>query len=233
MHIVAHVDKFENTFVSVNALNGRKSCIHPHNWILDSGAFTQISQYGEFQMPIPDYVKHIARWSLCGNLEAAVTQDYMCESFILKKWNRTVHDHQKMTVERYYQTLDYNPAVYILPVIQGYSLEDYLKCADMYSFSRGWYIGIGSVCKRNRDIEEIKSILKGVVDYTGFKLHGFGVKLTALRDPDIRKLLVSSDSMSWSFNARAESNFTRGNRANDWTYAMEYYNKIKEIEGIV
>ncbi len=233
MHVISHIDMFENSFISVNILKERKSDIHPNNWVLDSAAFTQVLALGDFIMSPSDYVNHINRWSRCGHLIAAVSQDYMCESFILKKWNRTVHDHQRKTVDRFYTIIDLNPNVYILPVLQGYTLEDYLKCADMYNFPPGCYVGIGSVCKRNRNIDEVKSILKGVADYTGFNLHGFGLKLTALQNPEIRKLLSSSDSMAWSFNARTESNFTRGNRANDWTYAMEYYNKIRCIEGVV
>lgn len=233
MHIVAHVDKFENTFVSVNTIKDRKSCIHPRNWILDSGAFTQIFKYGEFQMPVPEYVSQINRWSRCGHLVAAVSQDYMCEQVILNKWNRTVKDHQKMTVDRYYQIVDQQPSVYVLPVIQGYALEEYLKCVDMYNFKDGDYVGIGSVCKRNNNVAVVADILKEVKAYSGVCLHGFGIKQTALTNPVVRASLVSSDSMAWSFNARAESNFTKGNRANDWTYAMEYYNKIKAIEGVV
>lgn len=233
LHVIANAREFENSFISVNVLKKRKSCFSPMNWILDSGAFTQVLNHGDFTMSVGEYAEHITKWSTCGNLVAAVSQDYMCEPFILKKWNRSVRQHQIMTIERFFTLLNYEPPVYILPVLQGYSLDDYLRCADMYGFPEGCYVGIGSVCKRNKNTDEIKTILKGVVDYTGFSLHGFGLKLTALRDPDVRKLLSSSDSMSWSFNARAESNFTRGNRANDWTYAMEYYDKIREIEGVV
>lgn len=233
LHIIAHADKFPDSFISVNTLKERKSDIHPNNWILDSAAFTQILQHGDFLMSEAEYVKQVNRWARCGHMVAAVSQDYMCEPFILAKWNRTVHDHQRMTVDRYFSILDCNPGVYMLPVLQGYTLEDYLKCADMYGFTEGCYVGIGSVCKRNKNIDDVKAILKGVVDYTGFNLHGFGLKLTALQDQEIRAMLSSSDSMAWSFNARAESGFTKGNRANDWTYAMEYYNKIKLIEGIV
>lgn len=233
LHVITHAYEFEDSFISINILKKRKSDINVSNWILDSAAFTQVSQLGDFEMSVKAYVSQINRWASCGHMIAAVSQDYMCEPFILKKWNRTVETHQLMTVSRFYNIIDCNPDVYILPVLQGYTLEDYLKCADMYDFSEGCYVGIGSVCKRNRNITEVKNILKGVIDYTGFNLHGFGLKLTALQNPDICKLLSSSDSMSWSFNARAESNFTKGNRANDWTYAMEYYNKIRMIPGVI
>lgn len=179
-----------------------------------------------------EYVSQINRWSACGNLIMAVSQDYMCEEFILKKWGRTVKEHQKMTVERYYQIIDQQPTVYILPVLQGYTKEEYLKCADMYDFPEGSYFGIGSVCKRNKNIEETRDILKAVKEYTGFRLHGFGIKKTALMDPECRKALESSDSMAWSYQARAESGFAWPNRANDWTYAMEWYQKIRLIPGV-
>jgi hypothetical protein len=49
------------------------------------------------------------------------------------------------------------------------------------------------------------------------RLHGFGVKTTALRDRSVRDMLVSSDSMAWSFAAR------RGGRdANDWREALAF-----------
>lgn len=156
LHIPAHCGKFKNSFISINLLKDRKSDINPINWILDSAAFTQVEKYGDFLMSAAAYVKQINRWANCGNLEMAVSQDYMCESFILKKWGRTVKDHQQMTVERYYQIINNMPQVYVMPVLQGYTLEEYLHCADMYDFPEGSYVGIGSVCKRNKNVGEIR-----------------------------------------------------------------------------
>lgn len=227
LHIPAHCDKFNDSFISINILKKRVSDIHPINWILDSGAFTQIVTSGDFIETPKEYATLINRWSRCGHMVAAVSQDYMCESFILNKWNRTVRQHQKMTVDRYYQILDENPSVHILPVVQGYTIDDYITCSDMYDFKPGTYVGIGSVYKRNKNIPEIREILSEIKKHTDFKLHGFGLKVTALSDKEIGSLLYSSDSMAWSFNARAEAGFKSPNRANDWTYAMEYYNRIR------
>lgn len=233
LHIPAHANKFDNSFISIGVLKKRKSDIYPHNWIQDSQGFTRISQYGEYDLSPKEYVAQTNRWSRCGHMVAAVSQDYMCEKFILEKWNRTVKDHQRMTVERYYQIIDENPNVYIMPVLQGYTIDEYLNCVDMYGFKEGTYIGIGSVCKRNANVGIIREIIKQVKDYSGYKIHGFGLKLTALMDKETRTLLESADSMSWSFAARAEANFTWPNRANDWTYALEYYNRIRSIEGVI
>jgi hypothetical protein len=59
-----------------------------------------------------------------GNLVAAVTQDLMCEPFILEKTGLTIEDHQKITVERYARLIDLTNG-YVMPVLQGYSPESY------------------------------------------------------------------------------------------------------------
>lgn len=232
LHIPAHAGKFDNSFISISVLKKRVSDICPKNWILDSEGFSRISKHGEYDLSPKEYVIRANRWSRCGNMVAAVSQDYMCEQFILDKWGRTVKDHQHMTVERYYQIMDENPIPYIMPVLQGYTADDYLNCVDMYGFPKGTYVGIGSVCKRNGNVKVIADILRQVKDYSDLEIHGFGLKKTALLDKEIRSLLHSSDSMAWSFAARAEANFTSPNGANDPNYALRYYEQIRSIEGV-
>lgn len=41
MHVISNINKFANSFISVNILKNRKSDISPQNWILDSAAFTR------------------------------------------------------------------------------------------------------------------------------------------------------------------------------------------------
>jgi hypothetical protein len=45
----------------------------------------------------------------------------------------------------------------------------------------------------------------------------FGVKLTALQSPIVRRLLFSADSMAWSFAARKA-----GRDSNDWREAKAF-----------
>lgn len=64
-------------------------------------------------------------------------------------------------------------------------------------------MGVGSVCKRNSDPDAIQWVLTCIKQVRpDLRLHGFGLKLTALRVPAIRELLHSSDSMAWSFHER-------------------------------
>ncbi|HET8632346.1 MAG TPA: hypothetical protein VFL91_33390 [Thermomicrobiales bacterium] len=45
-------------------------------WIMDSGAFTELATYGRYR-PTPDeYAAQIIRWAANGQLVAAVSQDF-------------------------------------------------------------------------------------------------------------------------------------------------------------
>jgi hypothetical protein len=86
----------------------------------------------------------------------------------------------------------------------------------------GAWVGVGSVCKRNRKPAEVEAVLRTIkLARPDLQLHGFGVKLTALRSPAVRALLHSADSMAWSFAARA-----RGGDPNDWREAQAWADRI-------
>jgi len=219
LHQPNHAQYFDRCFISVNRILNRKSDFIVNEWILDSGAFSQIYRYGE-HIPAEKYAAQIKRWAQCGKLVAAVTQDYMCEPFILQRTGRTILEHQQMTVERYRQLIDLVDDVYIMPVLQGYETEDYLHHIDLYGglLKPGMYVGVGSICKRNSSILSIIEILKAIKrKRPDLKLHGFGLKLTALENSTIRNLLYSADSMAWSFAARK-----KGRNPNDWREAKRY-----------
>lgn len=217
---------FDSAFVSVNVLRTRKSDFVVGDWILDSGAFTEISRFGEYRSSVSEYARQIARWARCGNLLAAVSQDWMCEPFILKKTGLTVDEHQRRTITRYQELVALRPPVYILPVLQGFQPADYVKHCRMYgdALSSGAWVGVGSVCKRNGDPKAIASVLFAIKsERPDLRLHGFGLKTTALADPLIRSMLHSADSMAWSYAARRN-----GRNQNDWREAREWTRRIEE-----
>ena len=150
-------------------------------------------------------------------LQVAVSQDYMCEEWMLEKTGLTVEDHQRLTIERYDALLPLID-VYLMPVLQGYSIESYLSHIDQYGerLCLGAYVGLGSVCKRNTDIRQIEAIVTSIKKKRpDIYLHGFGLKTTALSSALVRDNLHSADSMAWSFAARYE-----GRDANDWREAL-------------
>lgn len=186
--------------ISINALLRRRSDFAVQNWILDSGAFTRITS-GRGHLEIADYASAIARWSSCGNLMVAVTQDYMCEPFVLGITGKTVLGHQRLTIKRYDALKQELEAIacdtYLMPVLQGYQVDDYLAHLEQYGdrLSQGDWVGVGSVCKRNGSPREVEKILLAIKDKRpDLRLHGFGLKRTALESSLIWDLLYSADS---------------------------------------
>ena len=227
-HMINHAQYFNYSFISINRLRRRKSDYPVNNWILDSGAFTEISQYGYFRYPISEYARQINRWSKCGNLEAAVTQDYMCEPFILAKTGQSVIAHQQYTIQRYDELVRLT-STFVMPVLQGYQPDEYVRHIVMYGdrLTHGMRVGVGSVCKRNKDPKAIIAVLKAIKRVRpDLRLHGFGLKLTALADCYINSMLYSADSMAWSYHSRR-----CGGNANGLSEAVEFYNRINTIKG--
>jgi hypothetical protein len=212
LHLPYLAKNFDNCFVSVNVLRKRKSDFEVNNWIMDSGAFTEISTYGEYRTRPLEYANLIERWRKCGNLELAVSQDYMCEPFILGKTGMTVKKHQELTIERYNALINLIPYP-IMPVLQGYVPSDYIEHLKMYGelLTEGQRVGVGSVCKRNSRPSEIVAVLEGIKrERPDLRLHGFGLKLTALANSYISSLLYSADSMAWSYSARKQGKNPNG-----------------------
>lgn len=220
LHQPSDAQHFDAAFVSVNRLRKRKSGFKVGAWIMDSGAFTEISTHGRYRHEVAEYAAEIRRWKDNGNLLAAVSQDWMCEPWIIKKTGLSVQLHQQLTVDRYDALLAQDCGVYILPVLQGFEPEDYVRHIRMYGerLALGQWVGVGSVCKRNGDPASIARVLIAIKgERPDLKLHGFGLKKTALASDFITSQLHTADSMAWSFHARKN-----GRNGNCWREAMRW-----------
>lgn len=224
LHQPSDAQHFEACFVSVGRLRHRKGPFTVKDWIMDSQAFTTIQRYGGYPLPVTEYADQIRRWKTNGNLLAAVCQDYMCEPSMLARTGLSVADHQRLTIERYDALLACETGCYILPVLQGYRPEEYVDHVRSYGarLTSGMWVGVGSVCKRNAAPERILDVLIAIkTERPDLRLHGFGLKTTALANGTIRALLESADSMAWSFAARRN-----GGNANDWRNARRFCETI-------
>lgn len=224
LHQPSDCKHFDAAFVSVNRLRARKGPFAVGDWIMDSGAFSTIATHGGYPHPVEEYAAQIKRWKGNGNLLAAVSQDYMCEPVMLKKTGLTIAEHQRLTIERYDALLRCETGCYIMPVLQGYEPEEYVSHIRQYGkrLKRGAWVGVGSVCKRNSSPCLILDVLIAIkTERPDLDLHGFGLKKTALAHGTIRALLATSDSMSWSFEARKKKT-----GANDWRNAKAFRDAI-------
>lgn len=256
MHRPNNCDKVTRAFVSVNVLKKRRSAFCVGEWIMDSGAFTEVSAHGRYRQSVKEYAAEIRRWAGNGELLAASAQDWMCEDVVLKRaaiaegslpapeWFdhsnrlafRKLHRvpwlypaqrdeqllaHQTRTIERYdaLKAEDVG-GVYILPVLQGFTPAEYVKHIEMYGdrLGPGAWVGVGSICKRNTDMQQIEDVLLAIkARHSDLRLHGFGLKKTALESARVRECLHTADSMSWSYAERMN-----GGDANDWRAAKSF-----------
>jgi hypothetical protein len=225
LHHPADAKHFDSAFISVHTICNRKSDLVIGDWIMDSGAFTTIAKHGGYPKPVDEYAAQVIRWSRCGNMLAAVAQDYMCEPHMLKLTGLTIADHQRLTIERYDALLAaVGGAAYIMPVLQGYAPSDYVRHLEMYGdrLGPGAWVGVGSVCKRNGDPGAIEAVLLAIhAARPDLRLHGFGLKTTALSSGLVQHLLYTADSMAWSYAARKQ-----GRDANDWREAKAWASRI-------
>lgn len=225
LHHPADSRHFERCMVSINAIRERKSDLPVNEWILDSGAFTEVSRHGHFRSSVAEYAEQVKRWSRCGTLKAAVSQDFMCEPWILEKWGLTVEGNQQATIDRYDElSALVGKAAYVMPILQGYWADEYLRHIRLYGdrlWARRW-VGVGSVCKRNANMKAIEIVLGTIHrERPDLLLHGFGVKTTALKSSVVQECLYSADSMAWSSGSR----WQQDGGTND---AVEF---VKKIEG--
>jgi hypothetical protein len=173
-------------------------------WALDSGGFTELRLHGGWRTTAAEYAAAVRRYrDEIGRLEWAAPQDWMCEPFMLAKSGLTVAVHQVRTVANYRELRSLAPDLPFVPVLQGWSRDDYLRCVELYQragidLPAEPLVGVGSVCRRQAT-GEIEAIVHSLASI-GIRLHGFGVKAGGLvRYEDC---LASADSLAWSFEAR-------------------------------
>lgn len=189
-------------FVSTRTLAIRKTlppALGP--WALDSGGFTELGMNGRWETSPSAYVEAVRRYEReIGNLAWVSPQDWMCEPAVLKKTGRTVEAHQWLTVANFLR-LRQELGRLVVPVLQGWERDDYLRCVDLYAangvdLEAEPLVGLGSVCRRQRTDEAARIVR----DLAPIALHGYGVKMEGLRV--FGDDLVSADSMAWSYSAR-------------------------------
>lgn len=213
-------------------------------WMRDSGGFTQLQQFGSWEdVPVVQFVEEARRDAVeVGNMLYCAPQDWMCEPIIISggvvKGIRfvgtglSVPEHQRRTVANYLDLVQRAPELPWLPVLQGWTLDDYLRCVEMYERAGVFLaalplVGVGTICRR-QGTEEAARIL-GRLHAEGLKLHAFGLKETGI--PNVAPFLTSSDSLAWSLAARRQPPLPEcsghKNCANCARFALRWLAKIE------
>lgn len=210
-------------------------------WACDSGGFTELQKYGRWTVGPAEYVARLRRYrDETGQMMWAAPQDWMCEPVVINGGviggqrfagtRLTVAEHQRRTVANYAQLRDLAPDLNIIPVVQGWHRDDYLRCLDLYwsmlrmDLTTAPLVGLGSVCRRQGT--RAAGPILAALHLRGVRhLHGFGFKTLGLAE--YGHLLTSADSMAWSVDARRrpalpECTGRHKNCANCLPYALRW-----------
>ncbi|MBR7831215.1 hypothetical protein KDK95_33220 [Actinospica sp. MGRD01-02] len=187
------------------------------SWILDSGAYSQLSGFGKFLSSPQQYAEAALRYvEEVGRPDFISPQDWMTEPEVLAATGLTVREHQERTIASYLTLLELLPGQPVIPVLQGNSLTSYLDCLagyraagiDLAALPR---VGVGSVC-RLQATGKIGEIATALAGDQGLAIHGYGVKSKAFEN-GYAPLFASTDSMAWSTRGRHVSGCAHGRRA--------------------
>lgn len=203
---------------------------------VDSRGFTELQNHGRWTVSPNQYVQWLHDHREKINLQWAAPQDWMCEPAIIHGGSHgrarfvgthlSVREHLHRTVDNYLILRQLAPDLRIFPVVQGWELDDYLHCVELYAtagvdLATLPLVGVGSVCRRQStaEIGQIVTTLAGL----GLRLHGFGVKTLGLLR--YGRYLVSADSMAWSkdaFHSPPLPGCVHRNCANCLRYAVQW-----------
>lgn len=172
--------------------------------VIDSGGFSELSMYGRWKTSENRYIDDISRY--CENLKTvhwASPMDWMCEPVVLEATGLSVKEHQYRTVKNFCRLREKAPELPFIPVLQGWTHDDYFNCISLYEsagidLEKEKIVGVGSVCRR----QDTKAAHKLFSDLAceGIQCHGFGIKIIGLTK--YSQYLASADSLAWSYNAR-------------------------------
>lgn len=217
--------------VSHRRLAGRRTLPRATSaWALDSGGFTELSLHGRWRTDPTAYVAAVRRYAEeIGNLDWAAPQDWMTEDTVRARTGLSVRAHQRRTVTNYLRLRELAPDLPIIPVLQGQSITDYHRCADLYEhhgidLADLPLVGVGSVCRRQHTLE-VERVVRSLAG-RGYRLHTFGAKILGLaRYADA---IVSSDSAAWSLHGRHTPGCSPSHRSesNCLRFALAWHTRL-------
>lgn len=175
---------------------------------LDSAGFVAMSQMGGFPWSPEQYIFGLCAafpWTSFASLDMCVEAAVAANRFeVEERIAKTVHLNKLCQILARDAGIDDR----LMPVIQGATADDYLRCYDALQYMIGddRVVGVGSMCRRNTEGPDgIVSIIDQLDRRLpkGVRLHLFGLKsdgAEAVADLDGR--IASIDSQAYGFRAR-------------------------------
>jgi len=221
--------------------------------MLDSGGFTELQKYGRWTWSAQQYVELVSELhERLGGLAWIAPQDWMCEPIVIRGGvangqrfagtGLSVRAHLELTVENSLLLSELAPHLPIRRALQGYTIDEYLLCMDLYrqagiDLTAEPLVAVGSVCRR-QNTDEIEAVFRELHAAGLHNMHGFGVKSGGFAR--YARYLHSADSLAWSYRARriqapSEGCEGRGhiNCANCLRFATRWYrDRMAQLEAL-
>jgi len=199
-----------------------KPKLPPHReLIIDSGAFSLLSSLKDYPFSFEDYI--------------SLAYDYRPDFIAARDWPCEPYGRIQIdTAERIRRTVEADAQICDatlpngtrpLPVIQGWTVRDYLSCIGQLR-EAGLirpYMAVGSCCKRS-NIRQVMEIARAIrAELPTVRLHYFGLKIQAFRQPGFVYLADSTDTGAWALYGKFIAPWKDG--------ACSFCGKRQEYEG--
>jgi len=192
---------------------------------IDSGGFSMFTKYAEFPYSVSNYIEFVNDLRDKWPVTEVATMDYPCEPEVNRSSHKTNVERIDATINNALECIDHDTSIPWVPVLQGYTLDEYKYCWDQYQefgvSANLW--AVGSVCVRKKT-GGIRYLMTRIKRYTKQNLHSFGLTLSSLRHSDVFFSIVSSDSAAWNWRISGENMRERKKNA-----VMKYHTKIEQL----
>jgi len=177
--------------------------------MLDSGGFSFLNRFGDYPFGFDKFVEWIHMIddvNDCG-VGYVATPDYPCEKDITRTCKlKSNRERIIKTVDNAIIIMDEYPDINWMPVLQGFTLDEYKHCLDLYR-NRGINpekFAIGSMCRR-KNVRQIENYVRNLIEYgLTEKIHLFGLLMNGLKSKYLFDTVDSCDSISFSYNVYSQ-----------------------------
>ena len=177
-----------------------------HPVMLDSGGFVAASRYRGFGWSVRDYLALCAAapWTRFASMDWCVEPEVAADhEQVLDRISGTVCLNRECLREARRLGI----ADRFMPVIQGWEVDDYLRCLDlMFDLDPFPVVGVGSMCRRHVEgptgILQVLHELDEALGDSPVRLHLFGLKSQGMEAVRAHPRVASFDSQAYGVAAR-------------------------------
>ncbi|BDA76094.1 hypothetical protein CAL7716_102600 (plasmid) [Calothrix sp. PCC 7716] len=129
--------------------------------------------------------------------------------------------------DQVYEELDERDLPYVIPILQGKTVLDYLSHLAQYgdAVAQNAWVGVGGL--KRRPNSEVSSILTSIkMQRPDIKIHGYGLSKKQLSSNGIIGLLFSADSASGQLSGSKGSKYQN---SRDPTFSIAYAQNIDKL----